>query len=192
VTRQKLESIRDELPHTGVAQRGSPLGDDAHQPEFGGGLKEPGAVALEVVTELDWGAWVTLDQFPQKRPALQERAASQVLTVEVEKVEGKEHQPVRRRVDSRAQGMEIGDAVLVLDDHLAIDQSRFAGQPGAGIDNPLIGPRPVIAVAGEGTDLATFDDDQGAVTIVLDLVNPALAGWRLRDNGREFGLYKAE
>ena len=68
--------------------------------------------------------------------------------------------------------------MLVLDDHLAIDQGSFAGQLAASIDHPPIGPRPVIAVAGEGTELATIDDDQGAVAIMLDLVNPALSGRR--------------
>ena len=50
---------------------------------------------------------------------------SQILAVEVQEIEGKEHEPVRRRVDGRSKGMEIGDAVLVLDDHLAIDQGRL-------------------------------------------------------------------
>jgi hypothetical protein len=57
---------------------------------------------------------VRLDQLPQKRPALQERAASQVLAVEVEEVESKEHDPLRRCVDGRTEGVKIGDAVLVL------------------------------------------------------------------------------
>jgi hypothetical protein len=46
----------------------------------------------------------------------------------VQEIEGKENDPVRRRVDGRAQGMEIGDAGLVLDNYLAIDQSGFADQ----------------------------------------------------------------
>ena len=83
--------------------------------------------------------WVRLDQLPQKRPALHERAASQILAVEVEEVEGKEHEPVRRRVDGRSQGIEIGDAVLVLDHHLAIDHRGLAGQLAAGLDHPPIG-----------------------------------------------------
>ena len=110
----------------------------------------------------------------------------------MQEIEGKEHEPVRRRVDRRAKGIEVGDAVLVLDDHLAIDQGRLAGQPAAGVDNPPVGPRPVIAVAGEGSDLAAIDDDQGAVAIIFDLVNPALSGGRLRDEGREFGPDEAE
>ena len=130
--------------------------------------------------------------FLQERPALHERLPAQILAIEVQEIEGKEHEPVRRRVDRRSKGIEVGEAVLVLDDHLAIDQGRFAGQPGASIDHPLIGRRPVIAVPGEGADLAAIDDDQGAIAIIFDLVNPALPGRRLRDEGREFRLDKAE
>jgi hypothetical protein len=71
-----------------------------------------------VIAELDWGARVRLDQLPQERPALQERATSQVLAIEVQEVESKEHEPVWRRVDGRAQGVEVGNAVLILDEAL--------------------------------------------------------------------------
>jgi hypothetical protein len=43
-------------------------------------------------------------------------------------------------------------------------------------------------MAGEGPDLALVDDDQGAISVVLDLMKPASARWRLRDRDREFGL----
>jgi hypothetical protein len=62
------------------------------EPEFGSSSKEPGAVALDMIAELDRATAIGLDQLPQQRPALQERAASQVLAVEVGKVEGKEHE----------------------------------------------------------------------------------------------------
>jgi hypothetical protein len=101
-----------------------------------------------------------------------------VLAVKVQEIEGKEHEPMRRPVDRGAESIEVGDAVPVLDDHFAIDHGRFAAQPGAGLNHPPIGPRPVIAVASEGTDLAIIHDDQGAVTIVLDLVNPSFSGGR--------------
>jgi hypothetical protein len=71
----------------------------------------------------------------------------------VQEIEGKEHEPVRRRVDRRAEGIKVSEAVLVLDDHLAIDQGGSGGQPNAGVDAPLIGPRPVIAVPGKGADM---------------------------------------
>ena len=145
-----------------------------------------------MLAELDRGAGILLDQLPEERPPFHERLSSQIMAVEVQEIEGKEHEPVRRRVDGRSKGIEIGDAVLILDDHLAIDQGRFAGQLAASIDHPPIGPRPVITVAGEGSDLAAIDDYQGAIAVVFDLVNPALPCRRFRDEGREFRLDEAE
>jgi hypothetical protein len=57
---------------------------------------------------------------------------------------------------------------------------------------PAIGPRPVIAVSGEGADLTAIDDDQGAIAVIFDLVNPALSGRGFRDEGRELRLDEAE
>ena len=45
---------------------------------------------------------------------------AQILTIDVQEIEGKEHEPVRRRVDRRSKGIEVGKAVLVLDNHLAM------------------------------------------------------------------------
>jgi hypothetical protein len=41
----------------------------------------------------------------------------------VQEVEGNEHDPVRRCVDGRTESVKIGDTVLVLDDHLAMQAS---------------------------------------------------------------------
>ena len=80
--------------------------------------------------------------------------------------------------------MKISDAVLVLDHHLAIQHGGVAGQLATSLDNPAIGARPVIAVAGEGADLAAVNDHQGAIAIMLDFVNPVLSGgWFRRDWG---------
>ena len=53
-------------------------------------------------------------------------------------------------------------------------RADFALELAAGLDHPPIGPRPIIAVSGKGTDQAAINDDQGAIAVVLDLVNPAL------------------
>jgi hypothetical protein len=49
-----------------------------------------------------------------------------------------------------------------------------------------MGPCPVIPVAGESADPAAIDGHQGSVAVI----DPALSGRRLRDEGREFGLDK--
>ena len=110
----------------------------------------------------------------------------------MQEIEGKEHEAVRRCVDRRAERIEVGDAVLVLDDHLPVNQRRLAGQLGGGVDDPAIGSGPILAGAGEGPDLALVDDDQGAIAVILDLVNPPIADRRFRYGGRDFELDEAE
>ena len=106
-----------------------------------------------MVTELDGETVIRSDQLYEQRSPLHERPAAQILAIEVQEIEGKENDPVRRRLDGSAERMEISDAVLVLDHHLAIKHRVLAGQLAVGIDHPPIGPRPVIAVAAEDADL---------------------------------------
>jgi hypothetical protein len=82
----------------------------------------------------------------------------------------------------RAQGVEVGDAVLVLDDDLAIDQRRRAGELGARLDHPAIRAGPVPPMPRE------LDYDQGPLAVVLDLVNPSLSGRCFRHDRRDFRL----
>jgi hypothetical protein len=77
---------------------------------------------------------------------------------------------VRRLVDGRAQSIEVGDAVLILDDDLAIDDGCLAGELPQSFDHPVVGSGPVPAMSGESLTLALVDDEQGAIAVVLDLV----------------------
>jgi hypothetical protein len=101
--------------------------------------KEGSAVALKVVAELDGGTVIRPDQLYEQLSPLHERPAAQILAIEVQEIEGKENDPVRRCVDGGSQCLEIGNPLLVLDNHLAIDQGGFADQPGTGRNHPLIG-----------------------------------------------------
>jgi hypothetical protein len=49
-----------------------------------------------MIAELDRRSGIRLDQPPEQRPALQEGMSSQILAIEVQEVEGKEHDPMRR------------------------------------------------------------------------------------------------
>ena len=49
----------------------------------------------------------------------------------MEEIEGKEYDPVRCLVDGRAQGIEVGETILVLYDDLAIQQRGIARELGA-------------------------------------------------------------
>ena len=54
----------------------------------------------------------------------------------MQEIERKEHDPVARLVDSRAQGIEVGDAILVLDNDFAIDDSRLTRESRDSLDYP--------------------------------------------------------
>jgi hypothetical protein len=105
----------------------------------------------------------------------------------VQEIEGEEHDPVRRLVNGRAQGIEVGDAILVLDDDLAIKNGGLAGELAGSFDNSAIWSRPVPAMSGQGFNLVLVDDHQGAVAVLLDLVNP---GWRSGTSVGISGLIK--
>jgi len=66
--------------------------------------------------------------------------------------------------------MEVGDAILILDDDFAIDDSRLTIESRDSLDYPAIGAGPISSMPGEGPDLDALDDDQGAA-VMLDLVN---------------------
>src|SRR4029079_19574525 len=101
----------------------------------------------------------------------------EVLTIVVKEIEGKQHQPMASLVDGRAQGVEVGDTVLILDDHLAVDQRRLAGELAGSLDEPAIGSGPVAATTRGGSDLSALDDDQGPKSVVLDLwIHPSPDG----------------
>jgi hypothetical protein len=50
----------------------------------------------------------------------------------------------------------------------------------------------VPAMAGEGADFAAINDDQGAVAVMLDLVNPPFSGGWLRHERGDFRSDEAE
>ena len=85
-----------------------PLGHDALEPDLRRGLKEPGAVDLDVIAELDRGAGILLDQLPEERPPFHEKLPPRIVAIEVHEIEGKEHEPMSGLVNGRAQGIEVG------------------------------------------------------------------------------------
>jgi hypothetical protein len=87
---------------------------------------------------------------------------------------------VRLPVDRLSQGSEVGNALLVLHDDLAIDERRAAAQLAAGLHHWRIFVAPVETIAGQCPNIAAVDAQERKATIVLNLVNPAppLAGSR--------------
>jgi hypothetical protein len=84
---------------------------------------------------------------------------------------------VRRFVDGRSEGFKVGDALLILDHDLAINQGSLTAQVGASIDNPAIWSGPISAGAGVGPNLALVDDDQGAMpSYLISCIQPSPEG----------------
>src|SRR5438874_7713218 len=80
-----------------------------------------------------------------------------------------------------------GSAVLVFDDDFTVDHSREAAEAGASLDDGTISARPVIAVASERSDPSVIDMDQGAESVVLDLVQPIAARRGFSGEGGKLG-----
>src|SRR5262245_35738977 len=93
----------------------------------------------------------------------------------MEKVEGVEDELVAGAFGERLleQG-EAGDALVVQDDDLAVDDRLAARQPLEGVLQVAITLRPVQPAARDQLDLAVGDMGGGAVAVELYLVQPAL------------------
>jgi hypothetical protein len=76
------------------------------------------------------------------------------------------------------QSPEVGHAALVLDNDLTIDQRRSAWQTYGRFNDAPVSLRPIVPVARKCLDLAGIDREQRAISIVLDLMHPIVAGRR--------------
>ena len=90
-------------------------------------------------------------------------------------------------VNGCLQGCKVGEAVLVLDDDLAVDKGRLALEFEAGLDHAPVLVAPVMAAAGECAYVAAIDPQQSAEAVVFDFVNPAVALGRLGGEDRHLG-----
>jgi len=64
---------------------------------------------------------------------------------------------MRSTFDGGSQNSEVGEAILVLDDDLTVDQGGSALELEAGVYNSAVFVRPVMPAAGEGTNVAPVD-----------------------------------
>ena len=90
------------------------------------------------------------DKVLEQSPALVQRLVAQVAAIEHRQVEGEEGQALGLLGEGCPHGVEVGPAVRVLHDHLAIDDGRPAGELRRGRDDRQVALRPVMAVAREG------------------------------------------
>jgi hypothetical protein len=63
----------------------------------------------------------------------------------------------------------------------SVDDGSLAGQLAGSLDHPVIRSGPVPAPTRKYHNLALVNDDQGAIAVMLDLVNPALASGGLAE-----------
>jgi len=77
--------------------------------------------------------------------------------------------------------MEVGDAERVLHDRFAIEDGRSAFELLSGLDQCRAFLGPDEPAAGEGARASTVEHELSAIAVLLDLVNPAVAGGRCVD-----------
>ena len=85
------------------------LRDDALQPDLAGMGIHLATIDLEALAELDVGA---VDDLFQVRLALDQRQLPQIVAVEVEQIEGDQHDLGRLALQFVLQDREVGRAVL--------------------------------------------------------------------------------
>jgi hypothetical protein len=75
-----------------------------------------------MLAELDGEALILRQQAVEPLPSLDEGQPAQILAILKQQIEGKHHQAVGSALNGGSQGCEVGEAILVLDDDLSIDQ----------------------------------------------------------------------
>ena len=86
--------------------------------------------------------------------------------------------------DRLAQLAEVGQASLIQDDDFAVDDRALDAKFTSGLSQVTILRRPVEPAPGEDPHTLVVDDDLGAITVELHLVNPSVAFGRLLHKGR--------
>jgi hypothetical protein len=101
-----------------------------------------------------------------------ERLGAEILPVELEQVE-RSHERIRAAAAPGAPPIERGEAIAVVDHHLAVDQERGRRETSRRGTDRWIARRPVVAVARPGAHAVAVPAHQQPKAVVLDLVEPA-------------------
>jgi len=153
-----------------------PLRDDALGTDPAHGFEELPAVADGVIDIDDPLAPRRVEHLPQHLLPPLDRAASQVVAVDVQEVEGVIGQPVGLAPRDRVvEEVEMRDAAIVGHGDFAVDHQLMSGGGERG-ERCAEGFRPVISVAADQRQAAAgVDDGDQPVAVMLDLVQPAFA-----------------
>ena len=168
------------------------LRDDAFETEGAGALQHQLAV-LHEVGAVPNSAAVDPDQLAKQFLAADERRFAQIVSVEIEAIEGVIGEAVEASVaEVRLQERKLGDAALVFDHHLAVDQGGAHGQVSQRLVHGVAEfMRPIEAAPGPERNLAVLDMRLKPVAVELDLMQPSIAGGRRLRQRRQHRLDKA-
>ena len=115
----------------------------------------------------------TASDLRQQLLAVDEARLGEVVAVAIEEIEREIAKPVPPAgLQVRLQMVEIGDAAVVLDDDLAVDQGRAEPELGERVGDAAKARRPVEPVPCQQPHLVAVDARLDAIAVVLDLVNP--------------------
>ena len=179
----ELEPGRRAGRHVG---RVDALGDDAFQPQGAGRREDGGGFPREVGAEVHALDALGLDKLLEQRPPGVQRHVAQVMAGEIGQIEKEIVDAVgARRIERVLQGVEVGRAVLVQYDDLAVEPRGLdpEGLDCRGEGFELGGP--VIAVAGEEASATLLDAGQQPVPVELDFIAPLSASRHARGQGGE-------
>jgi len=157
------------------------LRHDTLERHAAGLLQHQRAVHVEMLAVADRlaGGLRGCQQAPKLGLALEHRPIAQVSAVEIQQVEDVVDEGVAPALlEGGLQLREIGNAALVLDHDFTVDHGGLGRQLGdCGRDVGKL-TRPIEAFAGEQLHVAVIEPSLNAVTVELDLVDPAGAGRR--------------
>ncbi len=173
----------------GAVGRGLALRHDALQAHLAGMREHGRAVGLDMLVEPHAGRGLGQDG-GQRGLAHLKRFAPQVVAVQLDQVEGvEEHAGV---VAAVAQPVEVRHAVVVAAHRLAVEDAGSRAQAGERLDDQREAVGEVVAGAAVQPHAVAVLARDDAEAVVLDLVQPRVAGRRLRRLGRQAWRDEAE
>ena len=182
------------LAPPGAVGRIDPLGDDPLGPQATSVTVQVGSAADQMVAKADRVILRQRRQQALEPPlALQQRLSAQVPAVQMQQVEGEQHQRAGRTLaERRLQLREAADALLVQHDHLAVDDGSLGRQVLRPEWQIVEAMAPVVAVAGQQGRGTILQVQLDPIAVVLDLVQPLLAGRRAGCEGRQLWRHERQ
>ena len=165
------------------------LGDDALQPLRAEAGEQLLAGAGDMLGIMERGGRA-FEQCGEALLAFDVGEGGEILAVRLQQIEGEEGKLAVAVLEAGLERAEIGPALGIEHDDLAVDQRRAGDRRRRRRDDRGEAIRPVEAGAGIGLGLAAGDGEQDTVTVVFHLVQPAGAGGDVIGEGGELGRAK--